>query len=368
MQRRKFIQTTALGIGFAYLSASKLFGGVNGEKYPELKKHKISKTEQVDRVLRGEFAWELAGPLVGPAKREGEVVYSIKDPTVVRYEGKWHLFCTIRGKVRSNQIEYLSFTDWEQADRAERHVMKLREGYFCAPQVFYFQPHKQWYMLLQVMEEGRKQALQPAWSRTKEIDKPDSWSEPVLLYEKTPTNVLDAGKWIDFWVICDQQKAHLFFTTPEGKMWRAETSIGDFPLGWNKPQIALQADIFEAAHVYKLKGKEKYLAVIEEIARGARYFKAYLADSLDGKWQPLATTREKPFASPLNIRNTGKHWTDSVSHGEFLRAGYDERLEIDPENLRFLFQGVTKEAKRGANSYGEIPWRLGMLESTMNQE
>ena len=47
MQRRKFIQTTALGIGFAYLSASKLFGVVTGEKYPELKKHKIARAELV---------------------------------------------------------------------------------------------------------------------------------------------------------------------------------------------------------------------------------------------------------------------------------------------------------------------------------
>ena len=53
MQRRKFIQTTALGIGFAYLSAFKLFDGVNGEKYPELKKHKIEKAE----LLEFDFHW-----------------------------------------------------------------------------------------------------------------------------------------------------------------------------------------------------------------------------------------------------------------------------------------------------------------------
>ena len=36
-------------------------------------------------------------------------------------------------------------------------------------------------------------------------------------------------------------------------------------------------------------------------------------------------------------------------------------LEVDPVNLRFLFQGVTDEAKRG-KAYGDIPWRLGILE------
>ncbi len=53
MQRREFIQTTALGTGFACLSASKLFGGVNGEKYPELKKHKIAKAE----LVKYEYHW-----------------------------------------------------------------------------------------------------------------------------------------------------------------------------------------------------------------------------------------------------------------------------------------------------------------------
>jgi len=47
MQRRQFIQKAAIGTGFACLYASNLFGGVNGEKYPELKKHKIDKVELV---------------------------------------------------------------------------------------------------------------------------------------------------------------------------------------------------------------------------------------------------------------------------------------------------------------------------------
>jgi D-galactarolactone cycloisomerase len=47
MQRRKFIQSTALGTGFACLSPWNVFAGINGEKYPELKKHKITKVERV---------------------------------------------------------------------------------------------------------------------------------------------------------------------------------------------------------------------------------------------------------------------------------------------------------------------------------
>jgi hypothetical protein len=75
----------------------------------------------------------------------------------------------------------------------------------------------------------------------------------------------------------------------------------------------------------------------------------------------LAATREKPFASPVNVKDTATHWTDSFSHGELLRAGYDERLEVNPRDLRFLFQGVTDE-KMAGKAYGQIPWQLGILE------
>jgi len=47
MQRKQFIKTTVLGTGVACIFPSKLFAGVNGEKYPELKNHKIKKAELV---------------------------------------------------------------------------------------------------------------------------------------------------------------------------------------------------------------------------------------------------------------------------------------------------------------------------------
>jgi len=57
----------------------------------------------------------------------------------------------------------------------------------------------------------------------------------------------------------------------------------------------------------------------------------------------------------------GWSWTESISHGELLRAGVDQHLEVDPARLRFLFQGVSDQARAG-KPYGQIPWRLGILE------
>jgi hypothetical protein len=146
-------------------------------------------------------------------------------------------------------------------------------------------------------------------------------------------------------------------------MWRAETRLSDFPRGWTEPQIALRGDIFEASHTYRLKGRGDYLTIVEAVGeQGRRYYKAYLADRLDGEWKPLAATREKPFASVANVQPGPRQWTESVSHGELLRTGYDEKLEVDPEHLTFLIQGVS-DARRAGKKYGEIPWELGLLES-----
>lgn len=314
--------------------------------------------QESDDPLSGRFRWKVDQPVLAPIDRPEDPCHAVKDPTFVRHEGTWHLFYSIRSKVRTHQIEYISFTDWKDAHKARRHVMKMNDGYFCAPQVFYFRPHKKWYLVQQVIDKSRKPALQPAFSTTETIGDPSSWTRHTLFYKEHPENV---KRWIDFWVICDETRAHLFFTSLNGRMWRSETSLERFPHGWSKPAVVLRGDVFEASHTYKLKGRNQYLTLIEAQNGRRRYYKAYLADRLDGEWKELAASRENPFASPVNVGDAGEHWTDSFSHGELFRAGADERLEVDLDNLRFLFQGVTDEARKGKR-YGDIPWRLGILE------
>jgi hypothetical protein len=315
-----------------------------------------------DDVLGGNFRWISSAPLVAPVARPADPCYSVKDPTVVRFYDRWHLFCTIRSEKRSHQIEYCSFADWKDANAAERHVLKLSDGYFCAPQVFYFSPQRKWYMILQVADPSGNQRLQPAYSTTDDLSDPASWTKPQLVYATHPESV---KAWIDFWVICDSDKAHLFFTSNNGLLWRAETKLADFPRGWDAPRVVLRGDIFEASCTYKLKGQNRYLTLVEAEDKGHpgswRYYKAYLADSLDGEWKALADTWDKPFAGPANVRFDGEKWSDSISHGELLRSGVDERLEVDPGNLRFLYQGVPERDRQG-KPYGQIPWRLGILE------
>ena len=261
-------------------------------------------------------------------------------------------------KSASHAIVYLSFTDWDKANEAPRHVLPMHKGYFCTPQVFYFEPHRRWYLICQAASEDWEPTYQPAFSTTTNLEEPASWTALQPLFKQKPENI---KAWLDFWVICDERKAHLFFTSLDGKMWRSETELAKFPHGWSNPVIALEGDVFEASHTYRIKGEQSYLTLIEaQNGHGWRHFKAYRADRLDGPWQPLAATKDDAFASMRNVTQTPKRWTDSISHGELLRDGFDQRLEVDSNELRFLFQGVSEEYRRG-KSYGEIPWQLGVL-------
>jgi hypothetical protein len=229
---------------------------------------------------------------------------------------------------------------------------------FGAPQVFYFEPHRKWYLVCQASNDSWTPKYQPAYATTDDITDPDAWSalQPIGARQA-------AGKTgLDFWVICDDANAYLLFTTLDGHMWREQTPLEDFPGGWSEAELAIGGDIFEASHTYCLKDLDRYLTLVEaQGGRGWRYYKAYLADRLGGEWQPIAATKEKCFASMANVEATGPRWTDCISHGELIRSGVDQRLEVDPANLRFVFQGVS-DADRAGKSYGDIPWRLGMLE------
>ncbi len=303
------------------------------------------------------FQWTSGPPLQSPVDHPGMSCYSVKDPTIVRHGDRWHLFTTIRGTPRTHAIEYSSFADWAGAEKATRHVLKITEGYFCAPQVFYFEPHAKWYLIYQTAEPSRKPSLQPAFSTNAKIDDPAGWTKPTLLFDKHPESV---SQWIDFWVICDADRAHLFFTSHDGKLWRSETKLAAFPRGWSMPAIVLKGDFFEACNIYALKGGGGYLALIEAIASGRRYFQAYSAEKLDGTWKPLAGSIQTPYAARSNVDFAGERWADSISHGELIRTGFDQRLEVDGAAPQYLYQGVTDE-KMAGKPYGQIPWKLGLL-------
>ncbi len=311
-----------------------------------------------EATLRIPAVWEFSAPLIAPEKRRREPSRAQKDPTVVFHGGKWHVFMTVKLPGKS-AIEYCTFERWEDADAAPRTILRVSDSdYYCAPQVFYFAPHAQWYLIYQ-MGVPKARFMWVAYSTTADITDPGSWTKARPILNGGPDDPREVGG-LDYWIICDERRAYLFLTSLDGRMWRLWTKLEDFPNGFGHCELALKAKIFEASHTYKLKGMHKYLTIVEE--NGRRYYKAYLADRLDGEWTPLADTAERPFAGWRNTRPAPgvEPWTDNVSHGELVRDGCDQTLTVDPANLKLVFQGMLDRDKSGRN-YGQFPWRIGMM-------
>ncbi|MCO8121169.1 hypothetical protein NHH03_05425 [Stieleria sp. TO1_6] len=320
--------------------------------------HLITCAQSPTDVVSLPKAWEYSAALIAPESREDEPSYAQKDPTLVFHDGRWHVFMTVKLPGRS-AIEYCSFSDWDAANQSKRVLLPVSESdYYCAPQVFFYRPHKLWYLIYQMgVPNANKMAV--AYSTTDDITNPNSWSKAQLILDGGPSDPRVVGG-LDFWIICDDTRAHLFFTSLNGKMWRMWTTRDEFPLGFRDCQVALDADIFEASHTYRLKDRDAYLTIIEQ--KGQRYFKAYIADKLDGQWTPIADTRQHPFAANTNTQplQNVEAWTDNISHGELIRDSNDERLIVDPDHFRVVFQGLLESEKQG-KPYGQFTWRIGML-------
>jgi hypothetical protein len=306
------------------------------------------------------FQWTSSGVLVAPKPNPSHAIISVKDPTIVFHEGEYLLYATTANTAGNWNMVHLSFDDFDSAADAPFYYMDATagfSGYHCAPNLFYFEPDGLWYLV--------QQSQPPQYSTSDDPADPTSWTAPQYFYPNG--NHLPAGAPslpIDYWVICDDAKCHLFFTGDDGHLYRAETDIDDFPSGFGALQTVLsdseRFDLFEGSAHYKVKGRNQYLTIIEAIGGGGRYYRSWTATSLEGPWTPLADTEQNPFAGRNNVtyEQGVADWTDDVSHGELLRDGVDQTMTIDACNLRFLYQG--RDPASGGE-YSQLPYRLGLL-------
>ena len=310
------------------------------------------------------YAWSSTGPIISAIPDATHSLIAVKDPTAVYYNNQWNVYASSVDSNGDYNMVYLHFPDWSQASAAQPYYMDQNPnlaGYHCAPELFYFAPQNKWYLIYQ--------SGPPTYSTADDPTQPATWTAPQYFFSGQPSTV---SNWIDFWVICDTANCYLFFSGDNGNYYRSQTTVANFPNGFDTPQIILQAtnagDLFEASRVYSLKGSTGYLALIECMGgnSGHRYFRAFTAASLDGIWTPAtgANSWDAPFlgSNDVSFASGVTAWTDDFSHGEVLRTGTDELLQIDPANLQFLYQGDNPAA--GATSYNAIPWQLGLATAT----
>ena len=293
--------------------------------------------------LKAPLKWVSTGPLISP-KNSGWL--SIKDPSVVKYNGIYHVYATYYDTAYKSM--HTSFTDWNNAQQAP-HISQngTTVGNTVAPQVFYFRPHNKWYLITQ---------WGGSYSTTDDINNPN-WSAKKKLLQGEPTNALD------FWNICDANNCYLYFARDDGALYVSKTSIANFPnfSGYTKVMEDHRGNgnqyLFEAPNVYKLDGQNKYLLMVEAWPSGPRMFRSWTSSSLDGPWTALADTDSNPFAGNNNVEWPSGKWANGISHGELIRSGFDERLTVDPCNLEFLYQGQAGNS----SEYNKIPYKLGLL-------
>jgi hypothetical protein len=311
--------------------------------------------------LPASFSWTSSGPLIVPVSDASHDLVAVKDPTVVRYHDRWHVYASSVARGGVYGMVYLSFAEWSDAPKASFYYMSNTPGfdtYVAAPQLFYFTPKQEWYLVFQ--------SGPPMFSTAAEPDDPAKWAPPQPFYPRTPQVIEESGGWLDFWVICDAQLCHLFFSNDHGRWYKSKTTVEKFPRGFGEPVVVMEdteaGRLYEACNVYKIDGTSTYLALIEAFDKTSnwrRYFRAWTAASLEGPWTVQSDDAQAPFAGKQNVRFAGPAWTDDISHGEMIRAGYDETMAIDGSKLAYLYQGFAPGAN--TSEYNAIPWQLGLL-------
>ncbi|WLW58155.1 non-reducing end alpha-L-arabinofuranosidase family hydrolase [Streptomyces sp. YU58] len=313
-------------------------------------------------ALPSRFSWSSSGTLISPKSDATHTIAGIKDPTVVQYNGKYHVFASTASASGYNLV-YLNFSDWSQAGSATHHYLDrsaIGRGYRAAPQVFYYAPQRLWYLVYQTGNAS--------YSTNPDISNPNGWSAPRNFYASMPDIIrqnIGNGYWVDMWVICDSANCYLFSSDDNGHLYRSQTTVGQFPNGFTNTVIAAQDSkyaLFEASNVYKVQGSNQYLLLVEAIGSdGRRYFRSWTTTSLAGSWTPLAASESNPFARANNVTFPSGAWTRDISHGEMIRAGYDQTLTIPSCRLQYLYQGMNPNA---GGDYNLLPWRLGLLTQT----
>lgn len=315
-------------------------------------------------TMQSSYQWSSSSILISPKSDTSHSLVSIKDPSVVYYNGHYHVFASTVNSAGSYSMVYLNFTDWSSASSATPYYLDksaIGVGYRAAPQVFYYAPQSLWYLVYQTGSNA-------SYSTNTDIANPAGWTAPKGFYSSMPTTIqqnIGSGTWVDMWVICGSVNCYLFSSDDNGHLYRSQTSLANFPSGMSEPVIALSDSkfkLFEASNMYKVSGAQEYLLLVEAIGSdGKRYLRSWTTDAINGAFTGLANTESRPFARSTNVTFSGTVWTKDISHGEMIRAGYDQSMVINPCNLRYVYQGFDPTSTA---SYTFLPWRIGMLTQT----